>query len=336
MAKQGYKLDQIDLRIIQQLQSNCRISNHELAATIHLSESPCLRRHRSLERNGIIVGYTAIVEPSVLGFGVVAFIDVTLDRVLGDAEMFRRKVTANLAVTGCTATAGDYDFLLKVVAKDVAKISSFVNDTLRSIPGVKSTNINLTIAPDPALFAFYNYFHPDHLDRHFDSQTQALPSLDAIDLQIIRALLYNSRIRNVDLARDTGQSHSSCLRRIRALEQSGIILGYTAVIAPPALGRALVTFVGLKLKQRSALDSAKAMLQDRSEVAAVHEVAGNIDLLLRVTTKDMDEYARFVRECLRQMDDITATHYSYAIDPTPTLFLSYKYKRLTLEKGKGR
>jgi Lrp/AsnC family leucine-responsive transcriptional regulator len=322
------KLDQIDRRILQHLQSNSRISNHDLAQAVHLSESPCLRRHKLLERNRVIVGYTAVVKPSVLGFGVVAFIDVTLDRTMGDVATFRKITTAAPEVTGCTATAGDYDFLLKVVAKDIPSVSLFVNETLRHIPGVKTTNINLTIDPDPALFAFYNYFHPGRLDDHFKKPHASATSLDDIDTKIVRALIYNGRLRSVELAREIGHSHSSCLRRIRALEKSGVICGYMTVIEPSALGRELVTFVGLKLKQQSSLASTKSMLESRADVAAVHEVAGNIDLLLRVTSSDMDEYARFVRECIRQIEDVEAIHYSYAIDPVPTLFLSYKYTKL--------
>jgi Lrp/AsnC family leucine-responsive transcriptional regulator len=325
MGDGRHRLDQIDRRILNELQKNCRVSNLELARAVHLSESPCLRRHKLLESRGVIVGYTAIVMPTLLGFGVVAFIDVVLDRAASDADMFRQVAMASPEVTGCTATAGDYDYLLKVVAKDVNSVSLFVNNRLRRIPGVKNTNVNLVIDPDPALFAFYNYFHPEHFNACFDNVADASGLVDDIDLRIIKALIENGRLRSAHLARQLGQSHSSCLRRIRALERSGAIRGYTTVIEPSALDRSLVTFLGLKLKHAANTQQIKALLAARLEVAAVHELAGNVDLLLRVTSSDVDEYARFVRECLRQIEGVDTFYYSYAIDPLPTLFLSYRY-----------
>jgi Lrp/AsnC family leucine-responsive transcriptional regulator len=326
MAEAPSRLDRIDRNILRRLQQNARISNLDLARAVHLSPSPCLRRHKLLESRGVIAGYTAIVAPAVLGFGVAAFIEIVLDRAAGDADTFRQAATRFPEVAGCTATAGDFDYLLKVLARDMNGLSLFVNEKLRRLPGVKGTSLNLVIDPDPALFAFYNYFHPGQIDACLAGAGSAAGPLDAIDLQIIKALIHNARLRTVDLARQIGQSHSACLRRLRALERAGIIRGYTTVIDPTALGRSVVAIVGLKLKAGAgSLQEVKVMLAARPEVAAVHEIAGPIDFLLRVTSADVDEYARFVRECLRRLGDIEAIRYSYAIDPLPVLFLSYDF-----------
>lgn len=329
-----FALDQIDRNILAQLQANCRISNLELANAVHLSPSPCLRRHKLLESTGVIHGYTAIIEPSALGFAVAALVEIIFDKTESDPNEFYRRATAYPEVAGCHATAGDIDYLLKVVAKDMNSFSSFVKDKLRAIPGVRSTKANIVIDPQPGIFAFYNYFHPlsplpisGQSEPRIDRPTSLL---DEIDRHIIVALVRDARMTNVELSRQLGVSPSSCLRRLRALENAGTIRAYTAIVDPAALRLSIVAFVGLRLRRglQSGEDEVRAALANRPEVAAMHETAGNVDFMLRVVARSVDDYGRFVRDCLRKISAIDELYGSFAIDPVPVLFSAYRFKNL--------
>src|ERR1700691_5488611 len=108
-------LDRIDRQILEQVQLDGRISVAELARRVHLSTTPCLERLRRLERDGFIKGYIAQLDPSRLGFDLLAFIEVSLDRTNPDFfERFRLAVRDLDEVIECHMVAGNFDYLLKV------------------------------------------------------------------------------------------------------------------------------------------------------------------------------------------------------------------------------
>lgn len=131
-------LDVFDLKILEALQSNGRLSNVELADRIGLSPSPCLRRVKRLEAEGIIQGYTARINRDRIGMGVTVFVSVGLDRHQEEeAERFRRAIVRLPQVLSCYAISGEADFLLEIVVADLNQYSEFVLKRLRRIPGVK-------------------------------------------------------------------------------------------------------------------------------------------------------------------------------------------------------
>lgn len=131
------KLDRYDRIILKALQEDGRASNVELSEKASLSPPQCYRRVRRLETEGIIRGYAAQVDPATVGFGVVAFVNLNIDR-----EQFKQVRTLEKAIRQfpeileCYTISGDFDYLLKVVASDLKSLSAFLTDRLMQVPGV--------------------------------------------------------------------------------------------------------------------------------------------------------------------------------------------------------
>jgi DNA-binding Lrp family transcriptional regulator len=137
------QLDDIDLKILEHLQENARISNVELADEVGLSPAPCLRRVRALEEAGVIRRYLALVDQTALNIGVTVFVQVTLDlQVEGRLEIFEHAIMSRPEVLECYLMTGDADYLLRVVVPDVPAYERFLRDTLtriESAAGIKSS-----------------------------------------------------------------------------------------------------------------------------------------------------------------------------------------------------
>lgn len=120
--------------------------------------------------------------------------------------------------------------------------------------------------------------------------------LDKIDRHILRDLQDDGRITNVELARRAGISAPPCLRRVRALEESGFILGYHADLDPRALGYNVTVFahVGLKSQAEADLDAFEALVNSWPEVRECHMLAGETDFLLKVVAPDWEQYQSFL------------------------------------------
>jgi Lrp/AsnC family leucine-responsive transcriptional regulator len=132
------KLTAADLKILDVLQADGRISNVELAERVGLSPSPCLRRVKQLEADGVISGYAALVDRRKIGLGVIAFVEVQVDRHNDAvAEAFRAAIVREPEVVACYAMAGGYDYMLKVVAQTLDTYAELTLKRLLRIPGVK-------------------------------------------------------------------------------------------------------------------------------------------------------------------------------------------------------
>lgn len=132
-------LDQIDQRILAALQANARLSNVELANQAGLSPSPCLRRVRGLEEDGVIKGYAALVDQEAVGLPVSVFVMVSLERQVEQAlEIFEARVSALPEVMECYLMTGDSDYLLRVVTSDLQAYERFLMHQLTKFPGVSS------------------------------------------------------------------------------------------------------------------------------------------------------------------------------------------------------
>jgi Lrp/AsnC family leucine-responsive transcriptional regulator len=139
-------LDAIDRRILEQLQRAGRITNLELAGRVGVSPSPCLRRLRQLESEGVIKAYIAQLNREKVGLGLTSFIAVKL-KSHGDAEAvgFRSAIQDLPEVTACYITSGEHDFLLQVVAPDLPTYRRFVLDTLIKLPQVKDIHSSVVL-----------------------------------------------------------------------------------------------------------------------------------------------------------------------------------------------
>jgi len=139
-------LDRIDRRLLAELQEHGRSSNLELAEAINLSPAQTLRRHRRLEEAGVIKRYEARLDSTALGFGVTAFIHVTMERGhIRDLSKFKGLVAELAQIQECFSVTGDIDYVLKVVAKDLKSLSDFLLDTLMRIPGVSGVKSSVCL-----------------------------------------------------------------------------------------------------------------------------------------------------------------------------------------------
>ena len=140
------RLDDIDLRIIDELQRNGRMTNVDLARRVGISAPPCLRRVRALEQAGFITGYHANVDAALLGFGVTVFAMVGLhSQAEADLQAFEARVESWPEVRECHMLNGDIDFILKCVAPDLASFQDFLTQKLTPAPNVANVKTSLTI-----------------------------------------------------------------------------------------------------------------------------------------------------------------------------------------------
>jgi Lrp/AsnC family transcriptional regulator, leucine-responsive regulatory protein len=140
------ELDVIDVRILQELQADGRLTNVELADKVGLSPSPCLRRVRLLESSGVIRGYHAMLDRTGLGLGLTVFVGVKVGHHHEEhATAFWDVVQTLPEVVSCHLVSGEADFLLQVVVPDLAGYERFLIGTLLKLPGVSDVRSNFAI-----------------------------------------------------------------------------------------------------------------------------------------------------------------------------------------------
>jgi Lrp/AsnC family leucine-responsive transcriptional regulator len=133
-------LDDIDKRIVTTLQAEGRLPMVDLAERVGLSPTPCQRRVKRLEEEGVIERYAALVSPPALGLVLQAMVQVTLDdHSEKTVEGFEAAIRARPEVVACYAVTGDMDFLLHILAPDLASFSEFAMKALLRMPGVRGT-----------------------------------------------------------------------------------------------------------------------------------------------------------------------------------------------------
>jgi Lrp/AsnC family leucine-responsive transcriptional regulator len=140
MAEPAVDLDRIDLKILQVLQADGRISNLKLAEAVALSPTAVLARVQRLTREGYIAGYEARLDPVKLGLGMLVFVEVLLDRTTPNVfEAFKAAVQAYPQILECHMVAGGFDYLLKTRMADMQAYRDFAGTVLWQLPGVRET-----------------------------------------------------------------------------------------------------------------------------------------------------------------------------------------------------
>jgi DNA-binding Lrp family transcriptional regulator len=139
--------------------------------------------------------------------------------------------------------------------------------------------------------------------------------MDAVDLRILRELQADGALSNVELARRVHLSPSPCLARVKALEASGVIRQYVALLDPRPLGLLLNVFISISLKQqtRTALEAFEAHLCAREEVMECYLMSGEADYLVRVAVPDMAALERFILEQLSPLAVVEKIRSSFAL-----------------------
>lgn len=132
-----YQTDAIDKRIIQLLQQDGKMKIKEIAAQLNMTNTPVFDRIKRLEREGYILGYTALVAKEKLGFKLIAFCSVTLEQHHEDfIQQFVKDVQLLPEVIECYHVAGIFDYLLKIYIKDMADYQQFITQKLASLPNI--------------------------------------------------------------------------------------------------------------------------------------------------------------------------------------------------------
>jgi Lrp/AsnC family leucine-responsive transcriptional regulator len=138
-------------------------------------------------------------------------------------------------------------------------------------------------------------------------------ALDAIDKRIVAALQAEGRIAIVDLADKVGLSPTPCQRRVKRLEEAGVIVRYAALVAPPAVGLDLQALVQVTLDDHSekTVEAFEAAIRNRPEVIACYAVTGDMDFLLHVLTPDLASFSDFALKALLRMPGVRGTRSSF-------------------------
>lgn len=138
-------IDDLDRKILAELQQDGRMTNAALAERVHLSQSACLRRVRRLEESGVIDRYVMLVDPTAAGISSHTFVEITLSSQSDDClNTFEAAVKSCAEVMECYLMAGDADYLLRVVAADTAAYEQ-VHRTLSRLPGVARTRTSFVL-----------------------------------------------------------------------------------------------------------------------------------------------------------------------------------------------
>lgn len=145
--------------------------------------------------------------------------------------------------------------------------------------------------------------------------------LDAIDRLILAELQRDGRLTNQDLADRIGLSPSPCLRRVRRLEQAGVIAGYRAVVSPKAVDLEITAFVRLRLASHegTTVDAVEERLRAIPQIVEAHLLAGDWDYLVRIVTPDFEAYEALLREHLRAMPSLSSIDTTFAFGVTKPL-----------------
>lgn len=139
--------------------------------------------------------------------------------------------------------------------------------------------------------------------------------LDAIDWRILSALQRDGRLTNVQLAEEVGLSASPCLRRVRLLEEAGVIQGYHATLDRAGVGLGLTVFVGIKVERHHDVTATAfcTAVQALPEVISCHLVSGEADFLLQVVLPDLAGYERFLLGTLLKLPGVSDIRSNFAI-----------------------
>ncbi|MCY4212949.1 MAG: Lrp/AsnC family transcriptional regulator [Gammaproteobacteria bacterium] len=139
-------MDSFDARIVRELERDGRLSWVKLAGKVNLSASACQRRVEALQSRGLIERFTVLLNEAALGYGVKAFVAVSIDRQdPAAAREFRRWVAGHRLVQACHMLSGADDFMLEVVAEDLESLGRFLDGELLSQPAVKDASSSIVL-----------------------------------------------------------------------------------------------------------------------------------------------------------------------------------------------
>jgi len=144
--------------------------------------------------------------------------------------------------------------------------------------------------------------------------------LDTVDMRILRVLQANGRATYDEVAAAVSLSPSATLRRVKRLEDAGVISGYVALVDPQAVGLALTAYITVRLEKhsethkRKPMDAFRASVQTWPDVVECSSLTGEMDYLLRVLVQDMQHYARFISDTLLMHPSVQDCKTSFVLE----------------------
>jgi len=139
-------LDAIDLRILNALQSDGRLTNQELADQVGLSPSPCLRRVRRLERDGFIRTYRAVLDRDSVGLGLTVFVEIKVEKHSRDnAQALQQALAALPEVVACHMVSGTADFIAEIVVSNLKSYERLLTEKLLTLPMIGDIRSNFAL-----------------------------------------------------------------------------------------------------------------------------------------------------------------------------------------------
>ncbi|WP_018025077.1 Lrp/AsnC family transcriptional regulator [Corynebacterium ulceribovis] len=139
-------MDKIDYAIIAELQRDARQSNQELARKVGLTPAPCMRRVRKLEKDGVVTGYTALINPDALDRGFEVIIEVNLsNNAKPIVDAFERRVATLPEVVEARRMFGQPDYIVRIQMKNLEEYQQWLVDRLMAIPGVSRVDSRMTM-----------------------------------------------------------------------------------------------------------------------------------------------------------------------------------------------
>ena len=144
----------------------------------------------------------------------------------------------------------------------------------------------------------------------------ARPILNRLDRRILEILQADGRLTNLELAGRVNLSASACLRRVRALEEAGVIRRYAAILDPSKVGLGLRAYVTVKLEKRGRMptDAFAKAVRDWPEVVGCHSMTGDMDYLLGVHVEDLEHFSRFVMDSLLKHPGVLDVKSSFVLE----------------------
>ena len=144
----------------------------------------------------------------------------------------------------------------------------------------------------------------------------ARASLNRTDRRILEILQGDGRLSNLELAERVNLSPSACLRRVRALEEGGVIRRYAALLDPGKVGLGLRAFVTVKVEKRGRMpaEAFTKAVQDWPEVVGCHSTSGDMDYLLRIHVEDLEHFSRFVMDSLLKHPGVLDVKSSFVLE----------------------
>lgn len=145
-------------------------------------------------------------------------------------------------------------------------------------------------------------------------------TLDDHDRKIIGALQDNARLTNMEVAERVGLSHSSCSRRISKLEKNGVILGYRTRTDRNKLGLTVRAYCGIMRDKHTPWDKLAADLMKVRGVISLAAVSGDVDLMLEIVARDMQDYSQVVLRDITQIEGVNGTHSTFVLEEIKSIY----------------